>query len=45
MAPEKDRFYIALYVRGGAPKMPGGEDTYAKIISLPYVVRSYRHNS
>lgn len=25
----KDRLYIALYTRGGAPKMPGKEDTYA----------------
>ncbi|KAH7305035.1 hypothetical protein B0I35DRAFT_147894 [Stachybotrys elegans] len=28
MPSDKDRLYIALYVRGGAPKMPGLEDTY-----------------
>ncbi|KAK0367619.1 hypothetical protein CLIM01_15024 [Colletotrichum limetticola] len=28
MPSDKDRLYIALYARGGAPKMPGLEDTY-----------------
>ncbi|KAH9863394.1 hypothetical protein IAQ61_009671 [Plenodomus lingam] len=28
MPSDKDRLYVALYVRGGAPKMPGKEDTY-----------------
>ncbi|KAK5988027.1 hypothetical protein PT974_12163 [Cladobotryum mycophilum] len=27
-AINKDRLYVALYARGGAPKMPGLEDTY-----------------
>lgn len=40
MAPNKDRVYIALYVRGGAPQMPGGEDTYVTTIGLPYVAES-----
>lgn len=26
MAPNKDRVYIALYLRGGCPQMPGSED-------------------
>ena len=44
MAPNKDRVYIALYVRGGAPEMQGNEDTYVTIIGLPYIVgsRGYR---
>ncbi|CAK7274931.1 hypothetical protein SEPCBS57363_006417 [Sporothrix epigloea] len=25
---DKDRLYVALYIRGGAPKMPGGEDKF-----------------
>jgi hypothetical protein len=29
MPSNKDRLYVALYARGGAAKMPGGEDTYA----------------
>jgi hypothetical protein len=28
MPSNKDRLYVALYARGGAAKMPGGEDTY-----------------
>ncbi|KAF5844328.1 hypothetical protein GGP41_004518 [Bipolaris sorokiniana] len=28
MPSDKDRLYIALYARSGAPKMPGGEDKY-----------------
>ncbi|KAJ6445290.1 hypothetical protein O9K51_00049 [Purpureocillium lavendulum] len=28
MPSNKDRLYIALYARGGEPKMPGLEDTY-----------------
>ncbi|KAL5374222.1 hypothetical protein PMIN06_012458 [Paraphaeosphaeria minitans] len=28
MPSEKDRLYIALYARSGAPKMPSGEDKY-----------------
>ncbi|KAH8742342.1 hypothetical protein F5883DRAFT_513450 [Diaporthe sp. PMI_573] len=28
MPSEKDRLYVALYARGGAPTMPGLEDTY-----------------
>ncbi|EQL02867.1 hypothetical protein G6O67_003290 [Ophiocordyceps sinensis] len=28
MPSEKDRLYVALYARGGMPKMPGLEDTY-----------------
>ncbi|KAI9452331.1 hypothetical protein HD554DRAFT_2179963 [Boletus coccyginus] len=28
MPSNKDRLYIGLYARGGAPKMPGGEDKY-----------------
>ncbi|KAK1996793.1 hypothetical protein LX36DRAFT_691784 [Colletotrichum falcatum] len=28
MPSDKDRLYIALYARGGAPKMAGLEDTY-----------------
>lgn len=27
MPSEKDRLYVALYARGGMPKMPGLEDT------------------
>ena len=26
MPSSKDRLYLALYARSGAPKMPGGED-------------------
>ena len=40
MAPNKDRVYIALYVRAGVPKMPGREDTYVKDNRLT----SYRGN-
>ncbi|CAK7562210.1 MAG: hypothetical protein SEPTF4163_000045 [Sporothrix epigloea] len=25
---DKDRLYVALYIRSGAPKMPGGEDKF-----------------
>ncbi|KAF2875932.1 hypothetical protein BDV95DRAFT_485478 [Massariosphaeria phaeospora] len=28
MPSSKDRLYVALYARGGAPTMPGKEDTY-----------------
>ncbi|KAF1840070.1 uncharacterized protein K460DRAFT_380982 [Cucurbitaria berberidis CBS 394.84] len=28
MPAGKDRLYVALYARGGAPSMPGKEDTY-----------------
>ncbi|KAF9693545.1 hypothetical protein EKO04_008470 [Ascochyta lentis] len=28
MPSDKDRLYIALYARAGAPQMPGGEDKY-----------------
>ncbi|KAL0929465.1 uncharacterized protein CTRU02_215631 [Colletotrichum truncatum] len=28
MPSDKDRLYVALYARGGQPKMPGLEDTY-----------------
>ncbi|PYI06130.1 hypothetical protein BO78DRAFT_461497 [Aspergillus sclerotiicarbonarius CBS 121057] len=28
MPSNKDRLYVALYARGGAPTMPGKEDTY-----------------
>ncbi|KAF2132115.1 hypothetical protein P153DRAFT_421144 [Dothidotthia symphoricarpi CBS 119687] len=28
MPSDKDRLYVALYARSGAPKMPGGEDKY-----------------
>ncbi|KAF1993982.1 hypothetical protein P154DRAFT_625054 [Amniculicola lignicola CBS 123094] len=28
MPSNKDRLYVALYARSGAPKMPGGEDKY-----------------
>ncbi|OJZ82151.1 hypothetical protein ASPFODRAFT_64201 [Aspergillus luchuensis CBS 106.47] len=28
MPSDKDRLYVALYARGGAPTMPGKEDTY-----------------
>ncbi|RYP06845.1 hypothetical protein DL764_002893 [Monosporascus ibericus] len=28
MPSDKDRLYIALYARGGAPRMPGREDSY-----------------
>jgi hypothetical protein len=28
MPSNKDRLYVALYVRGGAAKIPGREDTY-----------------
>lgn len=28
MPSNKDRLYVALFARGGAPKMPGLEDTY-----------------
>ncbi|KAM4057183.1 hypothetical protein HRG_004024 [Hirsutella rhossiliensis] len=28
MPSDKDRLYVALFARGGAPKMPGLEDTY-----------------
>ncbi|KAK1960987.1 hypothetical protein LY78DRAFT_589696 [Colletotrichum sublineola] len=28
MPSDKDRLYVALYARGGAPTMPGLEDTY-----------------
>ena len=45
MAPNKDRVYIALYVRAGVPKMPGREDTYVKIINLPYIIGTCGHNS
>lgn len=44
MAPNKDRVYIMLYVRSGAPQMPGGEDTYVTIIGLSYVVGSRGHS-
>ena len=43
MAPNKDRVYIALYVRGGAPEMPGREDMYVMIIGLPYIAGSRGH--
>lgn len=45
MAPNKDRVYIALYVRAGVPNMPGREDTYVKTIGLPYIVGTHGHNS
>lgn len=45
MAPNKDRVYITLYVRGPAPQMPGKEDTYVIIIGLPYVVGSRRYSN
>ncbi|KAI1325731.1 hypothetical protein F5Y16DRAFT_411254 [Xylariaceae sp. FL0255] len=32
MPSDKDRLYIALYARGGSPKMPGLEDTSALIV-------------
>lgn len=44
MAPNKDRVYIALYLCGGAPKMPGREDTYVTTIGLPYVVGGRGHS-
>lgn len=44
MAPNKDRVYIGLYLRGGAPQMPGKEDTYVMTIGLPYVVGSRGHS-
>jgi hypothetical protein len=28
MPSDKDRLYVTLYARGGAPKMPGLEDTH-----------------
>ncbi|KAB5575995.1 hypothetical protein GE09DRAFT_611771 [Coniochaeta sp. 2T2.1] len=28
MPSNKDRLYVALYARGGQPRMPGGEDKY-----------------
>ena len=45
MAPNKDRVYIALYVRAGVAKMPGREDTYVKTIGLPYIAGTPAHNS
>lgn len=34
MVSDKDRLYVALYLRGGKAKMPGKEDTYDQIIIL-----------
>lgn len=30
---DKDRLYVALYVRGGTIKMPGGEDKFVPYLS------------
>ena len=45
MPPNKDRVYIALYLRGGDPKMSGREDTYVKTIGLPYIVGTRGYSS
>jgi hypothetical protein len=34
MVSNKNRVYVALYARGGAPRMPGGEDTYVPQIGF-----------
>ncbi len=38
----KDRLYVALYIRGGAPKMPGGEDKY--VVTAPQNVHLLTQN-
>lgn len=35
MPSDKDRLYVVLHTRGGAPKMPGKEDTYVFLNHYP----------
>ncbi len=43
MPSDKDRLYVALYVRGGAPTMPKMEDMYDFVNNHPLPMISNGH--
>lgn len=44
MPSGKDRLYIALYARSGAPTMPGGEDKYRIPLIYGFKLNFYRYH-